>query len=234
MAIKRCHLILVLATALLAVGCVRQLFMLPYYMFAPEPRIPAEMHKLADPEKKKDVKVVLLTYLPPDGREEFSQADRQINQLFAMQLVRLTQLNKEKLTIVNPLKVEEYKNANPDWNSNHLDLEEVGKHFKADYVVYVEIRALSMYMPNTVGNGFYKGHADLTVTLVNVKNPDDLSNGQRHEVFNYPPESQGEMLAVDSDMPPHIFRAKFLTELTQRLAGFFADRPTKGSYLSEK
>src|SRR6266511_2762672 len=144
-----------------------------------EKKIPAEYQKLADKDKKKEVKVVILTDMPVDTRAEFMHADKEITHLFALQL--------QKVTRVNPNRVEEFKNKDPDWTINHKDLEEIGKHFKADYVIHLEVQALSMYQQGSAG--FYRGQADLTVQLINVKSPDEL-HSDRNMTYTYPSEAQ--------------------------------------------
>lgn len=195
-----------------------------------EKKLPAEYHKLADKDKKKEVKVVLLTDMPLETRTEFIHADKEITHLFAQQLQKLTKDNGEKILIVNPNKVEEYKNSNPDWKINHVDLESVGKHFKADYVIHLDVQGLSMFQPGS-NNTFYRGQADLNLTLINVKNPDELQPSPRNLTFTYPPEAQGGNLSVDADTPPHLFKQKFLNALARYLSWHFTDRPTRDSYM---
>src|SRR5947208_14203691 len=144
----------------------------------------------------------------------------------ASQLEKLDKENKENVTLINPSKVEEYMRENPDWNSTHLDLPAIGKHFKADYVIYLEIGSLSLYQPDTFGT-FYRGLANVTVSLVDVNKPDDYTLGSREISFCYPPEAQGGSMAVDSDTPPQMFKQKFIEALGQRLSWMFAARPTR-------
>src|SRR5438552_15312702 len=176
-AFRRCLGALLLLLPLTA-GC-KQLLMLPFYLGSPEPTQDAEMHKIADKDKKKEVRVVILTDTGLEVRPEFIQADKSISRLLAKHLQQLCKANGENVTVVNPQKVEEFKDQNPDWSESHLDLESVGKNFHADYVVYLEVSDLSMYQPGTC-NQFYQGRANVGIKLVNVKNPDDFSVSPRN------------------------------------------------------
>jgi hypothetical protein len=220
--------LLVLGLIALGGGC--NPLMLPFLFTLKEPTKPAEFHKISSEDKKKEVKVVVLSYMGLEVRPEFLNADREIMRSLAVHLKQLTEGNKENVTLVNPSKVEEYMRENPDWNSTHLDLNAIGKHFKADYVIYLEIGSLSLYQPDTFGT-FYRGLANVTVSLVDINKPDDFTLGSRDITFCYPPEAQGGSQAVDADTPPQMFKMKFLDALGQRLSWMFSDRPTRDSYL---
>jgi hypothetical protein len=226
----RRRVFLVLGLIALGGGC--NPFLLPFYLTASAPKVPAEYYKLTDEDKKKEVKAVILTYMGLDTRLEFQQADREIARLAALYLQKQSKENEEKLTIVNPLKVEEYKAANPDWNASHLDLPAIGKHFKADYVIYIEIGSLSMYQPGSSGT-FYRGQANMTISLVKVNNPDDFTLPSKEFTYTYPPEAQGGNRAVDGDTPPQKFRSEFLNSLALRLAWQFSERTTQDGYMKE-
>src|SRR5436190_18170995 len=103
---RRCF-VLILGLAALTGGC--NPFTALMMITGEEKKIPAEYHKLADKDKKKEVKVVILTDMPLETRAEFIHADREITHLFALQMHKLNEENGEKVTIVNPNKVEEYK-----------------------------------------------------------------------------------------------------------------------------
>src|SRR5262245_35775558 len=205
----------------LVAGCNPLLF--PFLVFGPEPKRPPEYHQLAS--KKKDVKVVILTYMGMDMNTDLLHADREITRLFAKELKELCDYNEEKVTVINPMKVEEYKNKNPDWQTQHSDLSEIGKHFKADYVIYLEINKLSLFQPGT-SNMFYRGQANITVSLVDVKNPDDFTTPPREFSYSYPSESRGGNRVVDMDTPLPKFKAEFFESLSRRLAWHFTAHPT--------
>jgi hypothetical protein len=128
----------------------------------------------------------------------------------------MTEENQEKLTVVSPRKVEDYKNTHPEWKS--LRLEEVGHYFKADYVVQLEIDQLSLYEPNA-HEQLYSGRTHILVSVVDVKNPDESPHPTEF-TDRYPTEAR----AIDAlDMPPMVFRQKFLDHVAKRLSYFFVN-----------
>ncbi len=220
--------LLVLGLLGLAGGC--NPILLPFFLTAEEPKFPAEFKGLTDEkDKKKEVKVVVLTYSGVQTSEDLLRADRDLAQLVAKHLQELCKTNGENVKVVNPMKVEEYKNANPDWHGT--ELEDVGRHFKADAVVYVEIGALSMYQPGSSGM-FYQGKANLTVSLVDVHDADGFST-PRELTFTYPSEGRGGNIPVDADTPPQLFKMKFFEYLARRLAWQFTAHPTSQHHWCE-
>src|ERR1041385_1145055 len=91
---------ILLFIGLMLLGGACNPLMLPFLFTSKEPTTPAEYFTLAD--KKKEVRVVILTYMGIDARSEFLQADREIAQLFAKELQELCKYNEERVTIVNP------------------------------------------------------------------------------------------------------------------------------------
>src|SRR5262245_9079924 len=66
---RRWCLLGVFLTAALGSGC--NILSLPFFIFGPEPKIEAKLHKLASDEKDKEVKVVILAYSGLETRPEF-------------------------------------------------------------------------------------------------------------------------------------------------------------------
>jgi hypothetical protein len=139
-----------------------------------------------------------------DMRTEFIQADRLLTDLLSQHIHKMSEENGEKPTVVSPRKVEEFKNTHPDWKA--LPPEQVGRFFKADYVVSLEIDQLSLYEPNS-HEQLLCGRTHILVSVADVKNPDNSPHPTEFS-DRYPTELQG---GIDSlDMPPMQFRQKFL------------------------
>ena len=129
------------AAAALCTGC--QASTMAYFLF-PEAKHEAEMKNLAS-EDNKEVRVAILTYSTDlETRPELIQADRQLSEMLAAKLRELCEANNENVTIVSPHKVEEFKISHPNWQQEP-NLADIGKQFKADYLIYIEISKLSMY-----------------------------------------------------------------------------------------
>ncbi len=186
------------------------------YFIMPEAKEPAELKRLADEDGKKEVKVVLWTYMNLDPREEFIQADRRLALALAEEIRRLSAENKEKVTVVKPNLVEQYKSRHPNWKS--LELTQVGHDFNADYVINLEIDKLSLYEPNA-NQQLYRGQTEILVSVVDMKNPDDVQSKEFND--RYPTEARGDMTPFE--IPPNVFRDKFLEHVAKKLAFYFVD-----------
>jgi hypothetical protein len=199
--------------AILIAGCS---FPQSLYFIMPEAKEPAEMKRLVGDDPKKEVKVVLWTYMSLDPREEFIQADRHLAGMLAEEIHRLSEENKEKVTIVKPNLVEQYKNRHDNWR--YMEPEKVGHDFNADYVINLEINKLSLYEPKA-NQQLLRGQTEILVSLLDMKHPDD----QPQKLFNdrYPNEARG---GIDTfEMSPIAFRDQFLRHVAQRLAFYFVE-----------
>jgi hypothetical protein len=204
--------------AALGAGCDPATMM---YFLTPEAKEEPELRRLASEDKKKEVKVVILAYSAMEPRSEFIQADRQVTELLARQLTELARANEEKVVVVPPRKVEEYKNQHP--SRRGCDPTEVGTFFKADYVIYLELNQMSLYERGSA-NQMLRGRADISVTLVDMRQPED----QDTKPFTcvYPSDSRGAV-DVSPETPPNVFRANFLAYVAKRLSWYFAPHPRR-------
>jgi hypothetical protein len=224
MAILTRRLVLALfgGLALQATGC--DLGSMAYFLM-PEAREPAKMKSLASADPKKEPRVVILTWNAAlEMRSEFIHADRQISDLLAANLRELAGGYKEKLSIVDSRKVEEYKNNHPNWRS--MDLRKVGQQFDADYLIYLEINSLSLYEPG--GTHLFRGRAQLTVNLIDVRHPDKQVDTQPFSCV-YPPNP----IPADLDTHPLEFRQAFLTHVAKRVSYYFSCYPKRETYFTE-
>jgi hypothetical protein len=194
------------------------------FLYEKDATVPPEIQKLSTEDKKKIPTVVILTAMSPQTQFEFIRADKELAVGLAFEMQKRLKENGEYLTIVHPSKVDEYKNAHPEWET--LEVETVGKHFKADYVISLEINQLSMNEPGGF-NSFFRAQANLNVKLVNVKDPDQIALGSRQIVFNYPTGSETtNQQYIDADTPATLFRQNFMNALARRLSWCFVDKPT--------
>jgi hypothetical protein len=113
--LRRRAFLLSLWSAALLVGCN---FPSNLYFLMPESKEPAECKRLASEDSKKEVKAVLWTYMSSlDPREEFIQADRHLAGMLAEEIRKMSDENHEKVTIVKPNMVEQYKSRHANWQS---------------------------------------------------------------------------------------------------------------------
>jgi hypothetical protein len=223
MGLRRRDFLLGLCGAGLVAGCN---FPTAMYFLMPEAKEPAEYKRLAAEDSKKEIKVVLWTYMGLDPRPEFAQADRQLTDMLARNIHQVSEENQEKVVIVKPRLVEEYKNTHPNWKS--IDLEQVGHYFKADYVISLEIDQFSLYAPKTFQT-LYQGRTRILVSVVDIKKPDE-SLSPKEFTDLYPVEERGGF--DTSEMPTvTLFKEKFLEHVSRKLTFYFVAHPKRESKL---
>src|SRR6185369_14544838 len=97
---------------LIALGGGCNPLMLPFLFNSQDPMTPAELQNLVSEDKKKEVKVLILSYMGLETRAEFLNADKEVARYLANSLDKLTKDKESKVTIINPNKVEEYMREN--------------------------------------------------------------------------------------------------------------------------
>jgi hypothetical protein len=203
-----------------SVGCSALLagcnFPTAMYFLMPEAKEPAECKKLASEDAKKEVKVVLWTYMNLDPRPEFIQSDRLLSTMLAEEIRRLSEENKEKVTVIKPSLVEAYKSRHPEWQS--MDPEKVGRDFNADYVINLEIDKLTLYQPSS-HESLFQGRAHIHVAVVDMKQGGEMQSKEFSD--QYPSESRGGLSQFDVAVSD--FREQFLRHVARRLAFYFVD-----------
>lgn len=213
----------VLAAAALSTGC--NVLALPFFIFGPEPKIPAQFHRLAPEDKDEKVKVLILAYAGVETRPEFLRVDRDLSRYLAHHLTEWFKYNKENVEVISPRKVEDYKQQHPDWHTRAP--EEIGEELGADYVIDLEVENISLYAKST-HNMFYQGHAEIAVKLVDVNNADDTIK-EKDFVCDYPSEHRGGPIEVGSSSPAD-FRNLFYNHMAKHLAWYFTSHPTAQDY----
>src|SRR5438552_7704055 len=142
MTAQRWLVALLLVSSVLCMGC--SLFSLPFFLFGPEPKIDPEYGSLAADVKDRKVRIVILTTGGLETRPELSGAERELARKMAHHLLQCCKANDEKVLVVQPSRVEQFKAETPNWRT--LDFkEDIGKHFDADFVIVLEIESLSLY-----------------------------------------------------------------------------------------
>src|SRR5581483_7693981 len=103
--------LLFLAT-LLGTGC--NPLLLPY-LFAPAVKHQPKLAKLTPPVDKEFPRVVIIASAPINTGVDFARIDRELASAVARHLQQGYDLNKEKIYIVKPARVEKFKDDHPDW-----------------------------------------------------------------------------------------------------------------------
>ncbi len=210
------------AAAVLAAGC--NPMEIGYFLFGPEPRIEAALKKIASDDKNHTVKAVVLVSNDLNTSTDFFRADRELCARVVDKLRDQCAYNKEKVELVSPAKVEEFKNKHPDWRT--IPLDEVGSHFNADYVIDLEINKLSLYEYGS-SNTIYRGRAEVSITLFDVNHPDDGAMTQEFS-WVYPGDSS-QGVPID-DKPKAVFLAEFYKSVATQIAWHFTSHPTMDGF----
>lgn len=206
----------------LAAGCLTgcNVLALPFFILGPEPTVAASLKRLAPEDRKKQVKVMVLAHAGPEVPPDFRRVDRDLSDRMRASLRQGFEYYKDNVKIIAPRRVEDFKNENPGWEA--MDLEEIGKRFEVDYVVYLEIRKLTIYEKGS-GNTLYRGRAEISVSLVDVN---DREEGEQRKEFicQFPSETK-HAIPVE-DVNPQKFRNDFLNYVAGRLSWCFVPHPT--------
>jgi hypothetical protein len=191
----------------------------------PEPSVPPELHALKVPDKKGPVSVVILADNGLDLREEFLGADRDLSEQLRKQMKQMAEASGDKITFVNLRKVEEYKSTHPNW---HEDVAAVGRDLQGDYVIYLEIRSLSLFEKGS--RELFHGQAEISVSLYHVGDAD--SDPERKEFHGVYPSARGPV-PVDQETNLTDFREQFLSYVARRISWYFVGHPTRDTYMDD-
>jgi hypothetical protein len=208
----------------LATGC--NLMALPYFLSASDPKFDPKC-KLASDDKEKEVRVVILAYTGLETRPEFLKVDRELSLLLAQQLQEGFKKNKERVSIVPISRVEKYKDDRPNWHS--IDPQEIGKYFRADYLVNLDISSITLYEPRSA-NTLFRGRADISIDVVDVHKTSEGPIYREEYTCEYP-KARGPIPAADSNVAQ--FRQHFLTVVARELSWIFTSHLVDDSYKCE-
>jgi hypothetical protein len=185
-----------------------------------EPKFASLAPKKTDKPKRDQSRVVILAYSALDLRPEFVGLERELAEKLAQQLRHGFQENDEKVVLVPNSHVEAYKDKHFNWKSQ--DLHDIGKYFKADYVIYLELQSASFYETGAF-NTLYHGRAKVEVSLVDVHQPELPDLYKEKCLCEYPVERP-----IQSDeMPMDKFRQLFLNDVARHLSWYFTAHPLK-------
>jgi hypothetical protein len=180
--------------------------------------------KLASNDKHHEVRVLILADTAPEVQTDQVGIDHQIGLEFTRQLDALCKANKEKVKIVPFHKVEKFKVDNPSWKTMGVD--EIGRRFDVDYVIDVEIVALTLYKPGS-GKTLFLGSSRIEVSALDMAKPQE--GPAWHQVLTIPyPSSRGEISVSDDNLDS--FRERFVRRIATDLCWKFTGHTSNESY----
>lgn len=182
------------------------------------PELPLYERARADKDKR-NIKIVILPSRGPGVPTDFIGADVKLATMFSGKLAAGFAENKEKITIVSISEVEKFKQEHENWKA--MDVREVGKKFKADYVVDLELSSLSLYA-NRSHKQFFQGQVRASLAVIDVEKTGIESEWRRDYTRQYP--ASGPQ-AIDSDMSQDKFLQQFFFRVATDLSWYLTAHP---------
>jgi hypothetical protein len=172
---------------------------------------PPSVEPLFDKETKecmtdKDVRVCVVCFAENKIKYNFENIDYELAQYVAFQL------HSHKIQVVNPDQVKAWLEENKDWDKP----EEIGAHFKTNYVIFIDLNSFSLYEEGSAE--LYRGHAE---AIVSVWKMDDDDHGDK--IFSAQKTSKYPMhMPVSAaDKTYQTFKGEYLTRLSEEIGRFF-------------
>lgn len=170
--------------------------------------------------KDKEVTVAVASnFASPVTRTELMPADLELSEVLTRILQKRFKDNKEKVKVVPPHQVRSYQNKHA--SKEVVSSADIGKHFKADYVINLEIQNMDLYTEKSY-NMLFRGNTEINVTVLAMN---ELSNERTvyEEIYRceFPKEGPKEA----SGISPSMFRGAFLNHVGKELSRRFAAYP---------
>jgi hypothetical protein len=200
----------------------------PFLLGRGDSKTPPE-YPLKQPEAKvktrEDARVLILVSARPLSSDLIG-IDKTLSGEFVRILEEQAKANKEKITVVPAMQVEKFKSDNTGWPL--LSRVELGRKFKADYVIEVELGALSLYEPGT-GRSLLKGRAVMSVAAYDIAKPTEEPAYKTEMNLEYP---NGRMIEA-TEIPLNRFQSEFLKKLAVELTWKFTEHETRGRFAAD-
>jgi hypothetical protein len=195
-----------------------------------KPTIPPEhpfYEKARADKDKRNIKVVLLPSRGQNVPVDFAGSEVKLATMFAGKLTAGFADNKEKVTIVPVSDIEKFKQEHEDWAA--MDPREIGKKFKADYVIDMELSALSLH-PKASHKQFLQGNVRVSLSVIDVEKAGEEGVWRSEYTRQYP--ATGPQ-AVDSEMSPERFLQQFFFRAAIDLSWKLTAHPTSEHHAND-
>ena len=190
---------------LLMAGC-QQFVILGYLLGGPPSIEPAFDKETGLSMKEKEKTVAVVCFAPKEMLLEFPSIDHEI----AAQLSY--RLGENKIAIVKPDYIRAWVGSHPKWELP----EEIGREFKADYVIEVELSTFSLY--EGASTTLYRGKTEADIHVTEM---DESGHGERifsQELdFHFPirvPRS-----SYEQELLP--FKREYISRLSEKIGWMF-------------
>jgi hypothetical protein len=191
------------------------------FLLHKDDKLPAEYPlrpKDKDAPKKETITVAILSSQQGTGGDpEFARVDRQLAGELAKTLPEFAKPTKQKIEVVPPSKVDQFKSNNRNWRA--MRASEIGKKLGADFVLDIALTGITIYQPGSA-NQIYEGRAEVSVDVYDVN---DTTGEPTHYIhpFVYPKTGFRDATSV----PPSRFRMEYVSQLARELALKHVEHP---------
>jgi hypothetical protein len=181
------------------------------------PLIPKEGPK----KEKKEISVALFVSQGTGQSFEFAGAESTVASEMARKIPELAKENKQKVKVIPPSTVNQFKFRNPTWKNMHAS--EWGKSLGVDYVLEIHLDKMRLYKPGSI-NEIYEGRAEVTVYMYDVE-----AGVEEPKYYTYPFSFPRTGIRPADAVPVGTFRKDFLERLALELAEQHMDhKPSSG------
>ena len=203
----------VLALLPMLAGC--NAVMLAGYLIGGRPSSDPDFHvrtkqHLGGPNGKNVV--LVYCYAPKELKWDNEAVDFDIAKHVAHRLLQ------NKIKVIDPDQVYDWLDKNDKWRKTA----EIGKHFKVDYVLHIDVKDYSLFEPNSAN--LYRGRSDIIVNVVKMN--EQKTDGNL--VYSYPLKSLYPTRSpVDTNQISFAeFRKMYLSALSEEIGRLFYPRET--------
>ena len=189
---------------ILMAGC--QQFVILSYLIGGPPSIEPDFDKETGMSmKKKGKTVAVVCFAPKEMLLEFPQIDDEIAAQVAYRL------GENKITIIKPDYVRAWVDTHPKWEL----AEEIGREFKADYIIEVELSTFSLF--EGTSTTLYRGRteADIHVTEMNGEHGDRIYSKELD--FHFPIRIARS--STEQALLP--FKREYISRLSEKIGWMF-------------
>lgn len=174
-------------------------------------------------EKDKEVKIVIAAHHANLELSEVKFMHQEVARRLGQLLEQRFKENKEKGKIVPATLVQSYQAS----HTGYISPQDIGKHFKADYVILLELDNLGLFEKGS-RDQLYRGHAEIQVKVFDMRKPaEEYEKYDKVKRWDYP---SVQRFIERSDMSPEQFRGQFVERICKDLARDFVAHPPRERY----
>jgi len=189
--------------------------MLMGYLIGGPPTTDPDFHvrtkQTLEGKNKKNV-VLVYCFAPKELKWDNESVDYDIAKHVAHRLLQ------NKIKVVDPDQVYAWLDRNDKWRKTA----EIGKHFKVEYVVHIDVKDYTLFETNSPN--LYRGQADIIVNVVKMN--EDKTDG--HVIYTAPIKSAFPTRAPkdSSEISFAEFKKNYLSALSEEVGRLFYPRET--------